>query len=260
MGQNLVFVAGSGSRDLSTSTGVYQKTIPNSSFQDGYLVKTTNDLTAVPGTGGTGTGGTSGSGTGSTGTTPPLTAMVGPRIFTNIPDNTSFSDSAPGETKFNNPTGSDSNDTLIVSDQKNDANSGFEVQLSASGLQTSDKSQSIGLENLYVITTLPHLNGDTADGINGVEYVASCLGTRNGRGPLNADSLMTLPSGYSILSNYTSKGSTLGTGTTGKVVVIMSAPASARRCSMLVNVSYALKIPANTQPGTYSVTLTYTLL
>lgn len=254
MNQNLVFVAGSGSRDLSTSSGAYQSTISNSSFQDGYLVKTTNDLTAAA----VSTGG-SGGGSGTT-TPPPLTAMIGPRIFTNIPDNTSFSDSAPGDTKFNNTNGPDSTDTLIVSDMKNDANSGFEVQLSASGFQTSDRSQSIGLENMYIITTLPHLPGNILDAANGMEYVSSCIGTRNVRSPVSAESLMTLPGGYSVLNNYSSKGSTLGNGTTGKVVVIMSAPAAARRCSMLVNVSYALKIPSNAQPGTYNVTLTYTLL
>ncbi len=189
--------------------------------------------------------------------------------FLNIPANTEFT-SAQNNTSlpsYNNATGIDNLDILTVSDLRDDPLSGFEVQLSATPFATPDNLNYIPLQYMYVATSLPRTAGAIEDETEGVEYLAGCGGPTN-----DITSSVNMPepvalADYSTLSTFTTYGSSLGTGNVTIPVVLMSAPVAARRCNFQQAISYGVNLPAyitalgtNIPEGTYSTTLTYTLI
>ncbi len=197
------------------------------------------------------------------------TIQAGTLSFTDIPDNTAFTNAQNNTNlpSFNNAGGADAMDTLSVSDLRDDAGAGFEVQLSASPFATADNANTIPLDYLYVVSTLPRNSGTIDDTTNGIEYAADCSGPTNDiTGSVNADSAGGPPD-LGALSTFSVLGSTLGTGDTTTPVVLMSAPAAARRCTASQNISYAVDLPSyisaygsNIPAGTYTVTFTFTLI
>lgn len=187
---------------------------------------------------------------------------AGPLSFLTIPTNTSFPNSEAGLKQFNNGSGTNSGDLLTVSDLRNVTDS-FEVQLSASAFQDGSGTNNIGLEQLYVITSLPHTSGNTVDEVNGVEYAPGCVGPQNLTSSVNAEPVNATHSavgGVANFNTFTTHGSNLGTGTSSTPVVLIESPTAARRCNFYQYISYGLDIPVATTPATYTVTLTYTLI
>ncbi len=189
--------------------------------------------------------------------------------FTDIPDNTAFTNAQNNTNlpSYNNAAGTDTQDILSVTDLRDDPLAGFEVQLSASPFATSDNLLTIPLQYLYVASSLPRTAGATEDETEGIEYAADCFGPTN-----NITSSVNVPEpmgagDLGILSTFTTSGSVLGTDNVTVPVVLMSSPASQRRCTISEAISYAINLPAfitalgtNIPPGTYSVTFTYTLI
>lgn len=189
--------------------------------------------------------------------------------FTNIPDNTEFTN-AQGNTNlpsYNNSSGTDSHDILSVTDLRDDAGAGFEVQLSAGTFISADNLNSIPLEYLYVASSLPRISGSTEDETEGIEYAEGCFGsTTNITSSVNAPEPLA-PNALGTISTFTTSGSNLGSGNSTVPVVLMSSPASQRRCTVSQAVSYAIDLPSyisalgtNIPAGTYTETFTYTLI
>ncbi len=193
----------------------------------------------------------------------------GDLTFTDIPDNTVFSNAQNNTAlpSYNNAAGTTPEDILSVSDLRDDAGAGFEVQLSASPFATSDNQNFIPLEYLYVGTSLPRTAGATDDETEGIEYSLGCSGPTNDiTGSVNLSEPAT-PGILGSLASYTVSGSNLGSNNTTVPVVLMSAPAAARRCIVSQNVNYAVDLPSfitalgtNIPNGIYTVTFTYTLI
>lgn len=193
----------------------------------------------------------------------------GDLTFTDIPDNTVFSNAQNNTSlpSYNNAGGTTTEDILSVSDLRDDPGAGFEVQLSASPFATSDNQNFIPLEHLYVGTSLPRTAGATEDETEGIEYSQGCSGPTNDiTGSVNLSEPAT-PGILGTLSSYTLSGSNLGSNNTTVPVVLMSAPAAARRCIVSQNVNYAVDLPSfitvlgtNIPNGTYTVTFTFTLI
>ncbi len=208
---------------------------------------------------------------GQTGASCDVTTITGGDLsFTAIPDNTAFA-SAQNNTSlpsFNNAGGTDSHDVMSVSDLRDDPAAGYEVQIEASTpFATADTLNDIPLQYLYVASTVPRTAGAHEDPTKGSEYATGCSGPVDDvTGSVNADS----PSGppdLGSLTTFTGSGSNLGSGNTTTPVVLMSAPAAARRCTISQAISYAVDLPtyraalgSNIPAGTYSVTFTYTLI
>jgi len=194
---------------------------------------------------------------------------AGSLTFSDIPDNTSFTNAQNNTSlpSYNNASGIDGSDFLSISDLRDDPGAGFEVQLSASPFGTPDNLNFLPLQYLHVASSLPRVSGATDDEAEGIEYVAGCSGATN-----NITSSVNLPEPIGVnalgtLSNFTTYGSELGNDNATVPVVLMSSPVSARRCTISEAISYAIDLAAyrtalgtNIPEGTYSVTFTYTLI
>ena len=193
----------------------------------------------------------------------------GDLTFTDIPDNTSFTNAQNNTNlpSYNNDGGTDNHDIMSVTDLRDDAGAGFEVQLSSTPFAADNNTDFIPLQYLYVVTSLPRILGAIDDESNGVEYASGCVGsTNNITGSVNAPEPLAL-NALGTFSTFTNSGSDLGTGNTTTPVVLMSSPATARRCTVSQAVSYAVNLPGyitalgtNIPAGTYTTTFTYTLI
>jgi hypothetical protein len=215
--------------------------------------------------------------------------------FTKIPANVAFISAQNNSNlpSYTNAAGTDDQDILSVNDLRDQPDRSFEVQLSASPFATTDTAPKyIPLKYMYVGTSLAGISGATQDAANGIEYAAGCFGPTNDvTSSVNVQPTLTTwqtggsvgPNPLGILSTFETSGINPNTDVAGSLnagdttspgnntatvpVVLMTAPEARRRCTISEAVSYAIdlasfktalgsKIPA----GTYSTTLTYTLI
>ena len=237
---------------------------------DTFQATDVTDSTVIPQTANiefTCASGTPGSNAGSSGEQCGVIGITngGSLSITKVPDDFTFPATFAGGDTFNNGSGPDNGDRVIVSDTRNTA--GFTLQLQASTpfADTSNPGSTIPLTNLYTTTsTVGQSNrvssGDsnaTAIACDGIEYLGAAYTSASDCSGVTADinAAFTILSGFNNVANYTGLS-----GNTVDSAVDLMQTSTAHNGSFSQLVNYYLHVPSDQSPGNYQVTLTFTAL